>query len=134
MARARHHTAGTAPYPRMARVNEVLREVLAEELERLGDVDDDLRLLTVTAVATAADLRQATVYLASLSAPASEALAAQRVHLQHHIARQVRLKRTPQLTFAEDPAVIGGSRIEAALRRLRTADDRHGSADDRPDR
>jgi ribosome-binding factor A len=121
MARPRHQPAGTTPYPRTARVNEVLRQVLAEELERLGDVDDELRLLTVTAVATAADLRHATVYLASLSAGAAEALAAHRVHLQGTIGREVRLKRTPQLSFAEDPAVTGGARIDAALRRIHGA-------------
>ncbi len=109
---------GAARYPRTARVNEVLREVLAEELERLADVDDALRLLTVTAVATAADLRQATVYLASLTTEAADALDAQRVHLQRVIGRQVRLKRTPHLLFQADPAVAGGAKVDDILRRL----------------
>jgi ribosome-binding factor A len=53
-------------YPRTARINEVLREVIAEELERLADEDPRLDLLTVTHVEAEPDLRHATVLLASL--------------------------------------------------------------------
>ncbi|HLH45756.1 MAG TPA: ribosome-binding factor A [Acidimicrobiales bacterium] len=105
-------------YPRSARVNEVLREVLAEELERLGDADDRLGLLTITAVDAEPDLRHATVLFSSLDPPGEEALAAVRVRLQAAIGRQVRLKRTPQLAFAPDPAVAGGQLVEDILRRL----------------
>lgn len=100
------------------RVNELLREVVAEELERLADADERLRLLTVTAVASEADLRRATVLLASLDAPADEALGEVRTKLQAAIASQVRMKRTPLLSFAADPAIVQGNRIEEILRRV----------------
>src|SRR6516164_6166140 len=103
-------------YPRVDRVNEVMRQVLAEELERVGDADDRIGLLTVTAVKVDPDLRHATVLLASMSEEAEEALRAQRVHLQSAIARQMRIKRTPQLSFAVDPAIQSGNRIEDLLR------------------
>jgi len=106
-------------YPRTARVNEVVREVLAEELERLADTDERIDLLTVTAVKVDPDLRRATVMLASLSEPAKEALEEDRVRLQAAIGRQLRMKRTPQLSFQVDPAVTTGSRIEDILRGLR---------------
>lgn len=106
------------PYPRTARVNEVLRQVVAESLERLSDVDDRLRMVTVTSVDTSPDLRHATVYLSSLSDEAAEALAERRVGLQHEIGRQVRLKRTPLLAFAPDPAVAHGLRVDEILRRI----------------
>ena len=51
-------------YPRMARVNEVVREVIADELERLSD--PRLGLVTVTGVEVSADLRHATVYYSAL--------------------------------------------------------------------
>jgi ribosome-binding factor A len=105
-------------YPRVDRVNEVMRQVLAEELERLADADDRLGLLTVTAVQVDPDLRHAAVLLASLSEEAEEALRAQRVHLQRAIARQMRIKRTPQLSFAVDPAIESGNRIEDLLRTI----------------
>jgi len=109
---------GVAPYSRMLRVNQALRHVVAEELERLSDADERLSLVTVTAVETTPDLRTATVYCASLPDGADEALGERRPQLQRAVARQVRLKRTPQLTFAVDPAVVAGTRVEDALRRL----------------
>ena len=50
MTSRRGHTGRR--YPRSARVNEVLREVLAEALERLADADERLALLTITGVET----------------------------------------------------------------------------------
>ncbi len=103
-------------YPRTARVNELLREVIAEELERIDD--DRLELMTVTGVTTEPDLRRAHVWLASLSDEDAVALAAHRVRLQAAIGRQVRLKRTPELTFVQDPGVAAGTRIEQIIRTL----------------
>lgn len=111
-------SAGATPYPRALRVNQVLRQVVAEELERLADADERLRLVTVTSVDTTTDLRKATVYLDSLGEEAAEALDQRRPQLQRAVGRQVRMKRTPQLRFAADPAVIAGRRVEAVLRRL----------------
>ena len=53
-------------YPRMVRVNEVVREVVADELERLSD--PRLGLVTVTGVDVSNDLRHATVYYSALDA------------------------------------------------------------------
>lgn len=122
---SRHRpAAGGHHYPRSARVNELLREVLADALERVADSDDRLALLTVTGVETEPDLRTARVYLASISDDAAEALDEHRARLQAAIARQVRLKRTPQLSFEADPAVLSGERVEETLRRLREAEER----------
>ncbi|MDP9387796.1 MAG: ribosome-binding factor A [Actinomycetota bacterium] len=113
---------GGRRYPRMARVNELVREVVAEELERLADDDERLALLTVTAVEVDADLRHGRVLLSSLPGDAEEALVEHRVRLQAALSRQVRLKRTPQLSFAADPAVESGKRVEDILRDLRQAE------------
>ncbi len=48
----------------MARVNEVVRETIADELERLSD--PRLGLVTVTGVDVSPDLRHATVYYSAL--------------------------------------------------------------------
>jgi ribosome-binding factor A len=108
-------------YPRAARVNEVLREVIAESLERMADSDERLGLLTVTAVEAEPDLRRAVVLLASIEGDAAGALEEARVRLQGAIASQVRLKRTPQLSFAVDPAVSTGQRVEDIIRTLHAA-------------
>ena len=105
-------------YPRALRVNEVLRQVVAEELERLADADERLRLVTVTSVEVTADLRAATVYLGSIGDDAAEALEERRAQVQRAVGRQVRMKRTPRLHFTADPAVTAGARVEEILRRL----------------
>ncbi|MGQ0520052.1 MAG: ribosome-binding factor A [Actinomycetota bacterium] len=113
---------GGRRYPRMARVNELVREVVAEELERVSDGDDRLGLITVTGVSVDPDLRRAKVLLSSLPPAAEEALEEHRVRIQSAINRQARLKRTPQLSFATDPAVESGKRVEDILRDLRQAE------------
>jgi ribosome-binding factor A len=119
---------GGARYARSLRINQVLREVLAEELERLSDADERLRLLTITSVDTAPDLRTATVYLSTLGPEAAEALEERRPQLQRTIGSEMRIKRTPRLAFIADPAVQSGAAVEEVLRRLKNppeeADDR----------
>ena len=114
-------------YPRTARVNELCREILADELERLDD--DRLELVTITHVEVEPDLRHATVEFSRLGRDedaAAEGLAEYRVRLQAAIARQARLKRTPELSFRTDSAIAYGARIEELLRddpsRLRSHD------------
>jgi ribosome-binding factor A len=117
MARRRSH--GTSrQYPRTARLNELLREILADELERSDD--DRLEMVTVTAVEIEGDLRHAVVYFDSLEGEDGddavlEALGEVRWRLQGAIGRQARMKRTPELSFRPDPAVREGARIESLL-------------------
>jgi|SRR5580700_1636036 ribosome-binding factor A len=110
---------GGARYARSLRVNQVLREVLAVELERLADADERLLLLTITSVETTPDLRNATVYLSTLGEEAAEALDERRSQLQGVVGRQMRIKRTPRLSFVADPAVASGAAVEEALRRIK---------------
>ena len=117
------HRQPIGRYTRTARVNEVLREVLAEEIERLADADPRLTLLTVTGVRTDPDLRHATVLLATLGPEAVAALGEARVRLQATVGRQVRMKCTPHLTFSADPAVASGQRVEEILRGLRAGEE-----------
>ncbi len=112
-------------YPRTARLNELLRQIVADELERLDDVR--LGLVTVTGVDCEPDLHRAAVYVDTVPLdgdPADEGADAATVavleelrpRLQGAVARQARLKRTPELAFAPDPAVRQAARIEAVLR------------------
>ena len=105
-------------YPRALRVNEVLRQVIGEELERLADADERLRLVTVTSVEVSGDLRTATVFLATMGEESAAALEERRRQIQQAVGRQVRMKRTPRLQFTADPAVREGERVEEILRRL----------------
>lgn len=110
---------------RMLKVNSVLREVLAEEVERMND--SRLELVSITGVDTASNLRHAVVFIDVLDEarhePALSALAGAAKRLQTAIGRQVRLKYTPTLEFRIDPGVVGGEHIDALLRSLRTESD-----------
>ena len=105
-------------YPRTARLNELIREIVAEELESISDEDERLDLVTVTGVDADADLRRATIFYSARHQGAGDALEEHRWKLQAEINRQTRFKRTPQLAFAEDPGVSSGWKIEAVLRDL----------------
>jgi len=113
--------------PRMLKVNSTLREVIAEEIERLND--SRLEMVSITGVNTSPNLRRATVYvdvLGESDAPAAiDALRRAASRLQSAIAGQVRMKFTPTLDFEVDPGVIGGERIDAILRALETNEDPH---------
>jgi ribosome-binding factor A len=115
MARDRHQSQ--RQYPRTARVNELCREILADELERVDD--DRLVLVTITHVSVDPDLRRAVVEFSSLGEAedeAKEALEENRVRLQRAIGTQARLKRTPELRFSVDSVIARGARIEELLR------------------
>lgn len=123
--RSRVSSAGSRRYPRTARLGALLREIVAEELEKIADQVEagsgqgELGILTVTAVDAASDLGSATVYLASMSEATAELLEVHRGRLQAAIARQVKLKRTPQLRFKADPAIASGLRIEQLLHEIK---------------
>lgn len=106
---------------RMRRVNSIVKEVLAEEVEMLKD--PRLELVTITGVETAPNLRRATIYFSTLDlehAPlAQEALEAAGPRLRRALGAQVRMKYTPALEFEVDGGVAGGARIDEILRGIR---------------
>ena len=120
---------GTArDYPRTARLNHLVQEIVADEIERLED--DRLGLFTVLAVDVDPDLRRATVFYTSLSAATGDnesdelgkALAQHRARLQAAIGRQAHLKRMPELVFRQDTVIRQAERIEEIMREI--ADER----------
>ncbi len=109
------------PSPRMRRVNAMVREVVAEEVENLKD--PRLGFVTVTGVDTAPDLRTAVVYYSVLGSPeevasSAAALEAARSRINRVLGRRVRLKYTPRLTFRVDESIERGSRLGEIFRRL----------------
>ena len=102
----------------MRRVNESVRHVLAEALPELKD--PRIGLVTVTGVETAPDLRHAVVYISVLGSEKKRAatlkgLEAAHGVLQSRLARHLRMKRTPQLTFEYDPSVERGVRMSRLI-------------------
>jgi phosphoesterase RecJ-like protein len=108
------------PTERMRRVNEVLREVLAEGVEALGD--PAIGFVTVTAVRTAADLSHADVFVSVLGSEKRRGRslrALERAHgvLQARVARELHFKRTPQLSFHYDETLDQAMRLEELISR-----------------
>src|SRR3954469_17833169 len=105
----------TKRYPRKARLNEVVQEVVASELERLSD--PRLEMVTITGVDVRADLSQATIYYSALNSPdADKALAKAAPRLREVLGNGMRVRQVPELVFRPDPAIETGARIDQILR------------------
>jgi ribosome-binding factor A len=104
---------------RMRRIDEVMRKVIgsaiASELE-----DPRIGFVTVTSVTTSPDLRSARVYVSILGEEEDredtlKALASSHGKLQAAIAREVRIKHTPTLSFFYDDSLERGVRLAKLL-------------------
>ena len=112
-------------YPRTARLNTLVREILGDELERIGD--ERLELVTLTTVVVDGDLKRAVAYYDhSLGEDAEESIQAAftelRPRLQSAVGRQAKVKRTPELRFETDGVLRNAERIEQVLRGLQGPD------------
>lgn len=108
--------SGARPYPRTARLNELVQQIVADEL-RLID-DERLELVTITFARVDRDMSRALVLFTSLGEDedgAAEALEGHRTRLQSAIAKQATMRRTPELRFEVDTVVETGNRIEQLL-------------------
>ena len=110
---------------RMRRVNQSVRQVLAEAMVELKD--PRIGLVTVTGVETSPDLRHAIVYVSVLGSEKRRAaslrgLEAAHGVLQARLGRELRMKRTPQLAFEYDPSVERGVRMTKLIDELAPAD------------
>jgi len=98
----------------MRRVNEAVRAVVAEALVDLKD--PRIGMVTVTGVTVSRDLREGKVYVAVLGNERKqkatlEGLESAHAYLQGCVARELRLRRTPHLSFEYDPSVERGIRM-----------------------
>ena len=110
----------------MRRVNESVRAVLAEAVGELKD--PRIGFVTVTGVETTADLRQANVFVSVLGSERKRAkslagLEAAHGVLQRRVARELRMKRTPQLAFEYDPSAERGVRMAKLIDELAPDDE-----------
>jgi ribosome-binding factor A len=111
---------------RMRRVNSLLAEAIAEEVEELKD--PRLGFVTVTGVETAPNLRTAIVWYGVIGSPeevegTQAALDAAAPRISSHIGRQVRLKYTPTLEFRKDESTERSARITQLLRDVADRDE-----------
>jgi ribosome-binding factor A len=138
--------SGSRGYARTDRLGELLREIVAEQLERIDD--ERLELVTVTGVDVDRELERARVYYTSLGADDQDAdvaaaLAEHRGRVRKAVGDQARVRRVPELVFIPDATMRSAERIERIIRDIRDAepaaaedagppDDNVEGADDRP--
>ncbi len=110
-------------FSRTDRLGELVREVVASELERIGD--ERLELVTITDVTVEGSLEHADVFYSALQAEedgrldqVAEALEEQRWKVQQVVNREVRARKTPQITFRPDEVLTSALRVEEILRTI----------------
>ncbi len=125
MGMARRRPSAPRQFSRTDRIGELVREIVASELERIGD--ERLELVTVTAVDVDGSLERADVFYSALAAEdegrgdeVAEALEEQRWKVQQVVNREVRARKTPQIRFRADSVLSSALRIDEILRDLDT--------------
>jgi ribosome-binding factor A len=119
-----------ASVDRIVRINELLKRVLADLMETLGFNEEQGRLISVTRVECASNLKSARVYISILGAKDEEEelriirrLIERKSEIQALMSQEVILKYTPVLQFIHDRSVADGDRVLDLLRHME--DDEH---------
>ena len=129
-------------FPRTARLNTLLQEIVADYFERVED--ERFQMLTITGVEVDNDLNRAQVFVSDLGyvrtpedeesdAVLLDALVDHRKPVQAKISREARIRKTPEVVFAIDPGVRAGARIEEILSDLRHGDSTGSPGGESPD-
>src|SRR5204863_6917815 len=110
---------------RMLRLNEELRDELADLLRRETDDPELQTLISITEVNTSSDLRVAKVYFSTLGDDEHTARILKHLRkaarfFRREIAQRLNLRHTPELDFQLDPSIARGARIMELLANLET--------------
>ena len=121
---------GAERVDRMARVNDLLRDTIAEVVAgELKDPRLEVPLLSVTEVRASRDLRNARAFVSVMAeqpdetgeAAAADAIAALNSaapFVHRVIRRRLRMKRVPFVQFELDPRIAGSAALQERLREL----------------
>jgi len=110
-------------FSRTSRVAGQIKRELAPLIQQVA-TENHLGLITVTAVDVSPDLRHAEVFVTQLGGTISHdqvvnLLADLRSRLRHHLAKNLRMRYTPDLKFRFDESVERGARMSAILDEVR---------------
>ena len=115
--RGRHNRSG-APGTRTAKAGELIRRVIASELEYIED--ERLELVSLTGVDVDRDLHKAVIYFSTFDRDGDpeidEAFEEYRGRLRHAVSQGTQLRRAPELEFRSDSTLRSAARIEEILR------------------
>ena len=113
------------PYKRSQRVSDLIREEIADII--MDKVKDPrLGFVTVTGAKITEDLKIATIYLSILKEEEKETtlemLNSAKGFIRAELAKRLRMKFIPSLTFRIDESLEYGVRIEKLLREIKKED------------
>ncbi|MBU4320160.1 MAG: 30S ribosome-binding factor RbfA [Thermodesulfovibrionales bacterium] len=113
------------PYKRSQRVSDLIREEIADII--MNKVKDPrLGFVTVTGAKITEDLKIATVYISIFKEEEKETtlemLNSAKGFIRAELAKRVRMKFIPSLTFRIDESLEYGVRIEKLLREIKKED------------
>lgn len=115
--RGRHNRSG-APGTRTAKAGELIRRVIASELEYIED--ERLELVSLTGVDVDRDLHKAVIYFTTFDRDGDpeidEVFEEYRGRLRHAVSQGTQLRRAPELEFRSDSTLRSAARIEEILR------------------
>ena len=108
-------------YPRTARLNTLVRDILARELGRIDD--ERLEFVTLTSVIVDGDLKTAVAYYDHSRGDEADdevalAFDEHKARLQRAIGREAHIKRTPDTRFELDGVLRSAQHIESVIRTL----------------
>jgi ribosome-binding factor A len=113
----RGRRANPAAANRNARVGELIKRIVAEEIELLDD--DRLAFVSITGVDVDRELHRAVLWFTALDGdddPAiEEAFDEHRGRFRRAVGNQARLRHTPRLEFRADETLRAAERIESLL-------------------
>ena len=114
-----------ASVDRIVRINELLKRVLADLMETLGFNEEQGKIISITRVDCASNLKTAGVYVSILGAKNEEEearivrrLIERKAEIQSLMSKEVILKYTPVLHFVLDHSVADGDRVLDLLRHM----------------
>ncbi len=105
---------------RIARVNEEIRKELARILPTVKDPRVP-SLISITAVETTGDLKECKVFVSALMGDEAEMLRGLKSsgsYIRGALARNLKLRYTPELSFHADPSIKYGMHINQKLHEL----------------
>ncbi|MBI4709655.1 MAG: 30S ribosome-binding factor RbfA [Nitrospirae bacterium] len=114
------------PYKRTVRVNDLLREEIAEIImHKLKD--PRVGFITVTGVKTSDDLRNANVYVSVLEDSKRDEtmgiLKASARFIRSELSGRISMKFVPQLFFRLDESIEYGAKIDKILNEIKSRED-----------
>ena len=136
MDRRRRDSVSSDKSQRQLKVGEEIRHLISASLLRGSFHDPDLDgvSITVSEVSISPDFSNARVYVMPLGggdiATVLDALGRVSHEIQHDLARQLTIRRTPRLKFVIDSSFDNASRLGALINSNATPDAEEGSTDD----